>query len=777
MFQEKVQQIVDRIGPLNSNDMNNKWELFANNLLSAAKTVLGTTPRKHRDWFDTNNTTIQDLLKAKNRAHTDCLKNPTSTVLRQRFVKLRHEAQKALRNLEDTWWKALSLEMQGYVDTNNIHKFYECTKRINGPIKRNILPVRSTDGNSLIRDRKAILSRWAEHFSLLLNANNPSNHSVLHELPSLPACTDLDTPPTLDEVVGCLKGMKPRKSPGPDQIPSELLLYGGTQLHFFLYKVITTIWNCTTVPDSWKNAIIITIYKNKGDKTICGNSRGIALLGTAGKVLAKLLLNRLITNISEKILPETQCGFRGNRSTVDMIFAARQLLEKSREQNRKLYVAFIDLSKAFDSVDRNLLWKVLQQYGCTKHFTKLLESLHNGMTARIKIGEDLSEPFAVTRGVKQGCVLAPVIFNIYVQCVTHLLSKALDEDLQITLNYRTDRNLFDAKKLKAKTKIQQTRLLELQYADDCALVADSPNVLQTVLTFVTKFYRKLGLNINIGKTEVMELTTPHISRSPTIFEIDGIPLKLVPTFKYLGSHISSNCHLDDELSYRIGQATRAYGRLSHKVFHNKNISLSTKVMVYNAMVLSSLLYGSETWTLYHHQTRMLESFHMRCLRRILGVTWKNRIPNTEILQKTASVSINNILNRSHLRWLGHVIRMNDSRLPKQLLYGELSTGTRSVGRPIKRYKDATQQVLRACSINSKDLETTAADRKVWRSTCAKGLKSHEASRLKWLHDRRMRRKEKTNHPPSQKSQHVCLDCGRVCSSPIGLFSHRRVHKK
>ena len=531
------------------------------------------------------------------------------------------------------------------------------------------------------------------------------------------------------------------------------------------------------MPDSWKNAIIITIYKNKGDKTICGNSRGISLLGTAGKVLAKLLLNRLITHITERILPETQCGFRSNRSTVDMIFAARQLLEKSREQHRSLFVAFIDLSKAFDSVDRTLLWKVLQQYGCTKHFTKLLESLHNGMTARIKIGEDLSEPFAVTRGVKQGCVLAPVIFNIYVQCVTHLLSKALDEDLKITLNYRTDRNLFDAKKLKAKTKIQQTSLLELQYADDCALVADSPKVLQTVLTFVTQFYRKLGLNINIGKTEVMELTTPHITRSPNIMEINGTPLKVVPTFKYLGSHISSNCHLDDELSYRLGQATRAYGRLSHKVFHNKNISLSTKVMVYNAMVLSSLLYGSETWTLYHHQTRMLESFHMRCLRRILGVTWKHRIPNTEILQKTASASISNILHRSHLRWLGHVIRMNDSRLPKQLLYGELSRGTRSVGRPVKRYKDTTQQVLRACSINPKDLEMTASDRNVWRSTCAKGLKTHEASRLKWLQDRRMRRKEKPKHPPQQVSQHTCLDCGRVCSSPIGLFSHRRLHKK
>ena len=96
---------------------------------------------------------------------------------------------------------------------------------------------------------------------------------------------------------------------------------------------------------------MITIYKNKGDKAVCGNSRRIALLGSAGKVLARILLRRLVTSLADGIMPETQSGFRANRSTLDMIFAARQVMEKSREQHRDLFVAFIDLSKAFDSVD------------------------------------------------------------------------------------------------------------------------------------------------------------------------------------------------------------------------------------------------------------------------------------------------------------------------------------------------------------------------------------------------------------------------------------------
>lgn len=771
-YQDKVKSIISETGRIEATNLNQKWESFAAKITTAASTILGTSPKKHKDWFQENNTEIASLLKRKNQAHVDCLRNPTSLVLKQRFKDLRSQTQKRLRMMEDTWWKEISAEIQGHADRNNMHQFYECTKRIYGPKKRSTLPVRASDGVSLIRDRQGILSRWAEHFEGLLNANNPSDHSVIDELPDIPPCNDLDTSPSLEEVVAAINDMKPRKSPGPDGIPSELFTHGGTSIRIFLFEVISLIWKEALVPNSWKDAILITIYKNKGDKAVCGNSRGISLLGIAGKIFARILLKRLINKISEAILPDSQCGFRANRSTMDMIFAARQLLEKSREQHRSLYVAFIDLSKAFDSVDRELLWKILRKSGCTEHFTKLIQCLHDGMTVRIRIGSDLSEPFEVSRGVKQGCVLAPVLFNTYVQCITRLLALTLDKSCQIQLNYRFDRNIFDHKKLKAKTKTSQKELLELQYADDCALVADSLESLQLVLSHTSAFYQKLGMSINVSKTEFLEYlpTTPLI---PSELQIGGSQLKKVDTFKYLGSHISANGHIDDEINFRIQQANRAYGRLSKRVFHNRNITLSTKVLVYNAVVLSSLLYSSETWTLYCHHMKALEAFHMSSLRKLLNKTWKDKVPNTEVLRRTKSVSVENIIFRSHLRWVGHLIRMDDNRMPKQLLYGELSLGRRSVGRQLKRYRDQSLSVLKACDINPKDLEKLAKDREKWREACRKGLKTCEKNRLKWLDVQREKRRARPS--PVGTPKHVCDECGRGCYSPAGLASHSRIH--
>ena len=322
-------------------------------------------------------------------------------------------------------------------------------------------------------------------------------------------------------------------------------------------------------------------------------------------------------------------------------------------------------------------------------------------------------------------------------------------------------------------------MLELQYADDCALVADSAEGLQRVLTHSAELYKKLGLQINIQKTEYMKYTATLAEGTHPLF-IDGVPLKEVQSFKYLGSHISANCSLDDEISHRIGQANGAYGRLRSQVFENHNLKLNTKLMVYHAVVISALLYGSEAWTLYQRQVKMLEQFHMRSLRKLLGVTWRDRVSNVEVLRRTSCVSLESVLHRSKLRWVGHVVRMDDVRLPKQLLYGELSRGARTAGGQLKRYKDSTKKILKACNIPPASLEALAEDRQNWRTLSRQGLLYFEEERNRRLLEARERRHQAATAARTSTStptDFVCQECGRDCGARIGLLSHLRAHQR
>ena len=184
-----------------------------------------------------------------------------------------------------------------------------------------------------------------------------------------------------------------------------------------------------------------------------------------------------------------------------------------------------------------------------------------------------------------------------------------------------------------------------------------------------------------------------LSSAPSI-SIGNHTLEVEDKFTYLGSTISSNLSLDAELNTRIGKAMTVMARLAKRVWDNTMLSINTKMRVYQACVLSTLLYGSESWTLYSRQERRLNAFHLRCLRRLLGITWQDRVTNINVLAMAGMPSMYAMLSQRRLRWLGHVSRMDDGRIPKDTLYGELATGTRPTGRPALRLKDVLKRDLK-----------------------------------------------------------------------------------
>lgn len=488
------------------------------------------------------------------------------------------------------------------------------------------------------------------------------------------------------------------------------------------------------------------------------------------------MLGRLVNNISEDIQPESQCGFRKDRGTVDLIFTTRQLQEKCREQHQDLFMAFIDLSKAFDTVNRELVWRILAKFGCPPKFINILRQFHDGMMARVAVGEYESEPFPVSTGVRQGGVAAPVLFNILLVCVITLLKRTTEEEHGVTIDFRLNGNLFNIRQFKGKTKLTSERILELQYADDCALVAHTPYALQAALTAIESAYRKMGLSINVQKTEVLCQWGVAAPRVLPIFYISGNELSNVHNFKYLGSILSENCNLDEEIENRLRQASASFGRLKERAFFNKDLNIKTKILVYKAVCISTLLYGCESWTIYSRHIKRLESFHINCLQRILGICWRDRVPHTDILSRTSSTSIQTTISHHQLRWLGHVIRMPEERLPRKVLYSQLHVGDRRAGGPKKRFKDHMKTTLKKCGIEHTQLETLATDRNRWRSVCHEGIQRLEDNRLRSMQEKRERRHAREAAPPPPNPDHTCPSCGRQCASRIRLYSHRRTHR-
>ena len=173
---------------------------------------------------------------------------------------------------------------------------------------------------------------------------------------------DINTePPTEDEILKAVKTLKNGRSPGDDRITVEMLKCSMDTCVTYWKDFFGTIWTTAKLPSEWRHSTLVKLFK-KGDATLCNNWRGISLLSIPGKLLSHIILSRIQRHLNEYLRDE-QHGFRPNRSCTDLIFTLRMLTEESCEWRNKLYMIFIDFEKAFDSLDRQSLWKLLRHFG------------------------------------------------------------------------------------------------------------------------------------------------------------------------------------------------------------------------------------------------------------------------------------------------------------------------------------------------------------------------------------------------------------------------------
>ena len=191
--------------------------------------------------------------------------------------------------------------------------------------------------------------------------------------------------------------------------------------------------------------------------------------------------------------------------------------------------------------------------------------------------------------------------------------------------------------------------------------------LQNTLDAFSQAYKLLGLTVNMTKTKVIfHQAQPLTATAPNIY-IECTMLENVDRFPYLGSYLSKSANIDVEIQHRIRCACFSYSRLKDLVFSERGFRTATNILVYKAVILTTLLYGCETWVVYRRHVKVLEQFQQRILRSILGIHWQDRITNASILEQADTTSIEAPIVKSQLSWAGHVRRMPDTRVPKQLL--------------------------------------------------------------------------------------------------------------
>ena len=592
-------------------------------------------------------------------------------------------------------------ELEDDMKHNRQGDFFKKLKRLSGTSGTPADTILNEAGQPLKKPEEK-LARWKRHFEHTLNVQRP----VAVELTELEDNAGSNTEGvTRGGVENAVMRLRNGKAAGENRIQAELLKSGGSAVIDWLTELLQEIWRTRQVPQEWKDATLVPLHKKK-NKKICDNYRGVALLNVPSKVLALILLERLQAIIEPQLL-EAQCGFRKGHGTVDQIWVARQVVERATEYHTPICMSFVDLSKAYDSVDWQALIAILKEYGVPQLLIDLIQELYSGTWCQVRADGSVSPGFEVKSGVRQGCVLSPLLFNCFIDKILREATAMLGGGLHI--DYTIGGGLF----LTYRDQTASTTCLQdVLYADDLALVAETRKELQHMLEVLDKACTWWGMSISISKTKILQVRTGEqqpVNDQP--ITLQGQTLEEVQSFPYLGSEVDQSGKVKKEIAVRLEKAGRVYQMWRRKVFRSRDISITTKMRAFQTLVMSVLLYGAETWPVTQLDIWKLKTFQMRCLRDVLGVTRWNLLRNTEILERTGELPVEDQLRQRCLQWLGHIWRMPDNRIQKQVLKC----------RPSGRRRPPGGTALRRCDVVNRDLsgvtdwQELIMDRSGWRA--------------------------------------------------------------
>lgn len=505
-----------------------------------------------------------------------------------------------------------------------------------------------------ITNRKDI-NKAATKFYQHLYSNQDDTKQGIYEIRTPNPCPSDPEPEILpSEVRKAILSQKSDKAPGPDKITNELLKGTLEELAPILTKIFNKVITSGIIPEQWETSHIILIYK-KGPKEDIGNYRPISLMSNVYKVFSKIILDRISTKLDEN-QPIEQAGFRKNFATVDHVHTIKQLIEKYNEYNKCLYMAFVDYTKAFDSISHKAIWESLEDQGIPTQYIKTIKSIYSNTKARIQL-ESLGETFNINRGVRQGDPLSPKLFSAVLE---NIFRKLEWDQLGLSIDGR--------------------RLNHLRFADDIVIVEENPEKLEKMIQDLNRESEKIGLSMNTTKTKLLT------NSDNRVISINNEPLEYVEEYVYLGQIISFKDQTDKEIKRRIANGWRKYWSLK-EIMKANDLSIGTKRKVYNTCILPCITYGCETWSLSKHHRDKLQCCQRAMERSMLGIKKQDRKRNTFIRSKTRIVDILTKIDQLKWRWVGHMLRSTQDKWSKIVTDWYPRDGKRKRGRQLKRWED------------------------------------------------------------------------------------------
>ena len=437
--------------------------------------------------------------------------------------------------------------------------------------------------------------KWNNHFKNILRDK--------HKEPLYPPNSHeegpLDYAITSEELAEASYVLRPSKASGYDSISNEMISCLLEVQPELILKLSNSILIRNPHINTWEISMITPIFKS-GSKTNPEDYRGISVQSCLSKLFASILNRRLLKYVMEKnILKKEQLGFIAGNRTSDAHLILQTLIQLNcHKKGKKIFSCFVDFKKAFDSIPRDILLEKVLNIGVTGTFFNVLKTLYLNDNCCVKLNGKVTIPFAVNQGVKQGCILSPLLFNIFLADITEEFTNEDCEPIIIG---------------------ESNSLGSLIWADDILLLSESEEGLRHMLQNLMQYSAKNGLEINIHKTKCMifNKTGKLFKRS---FKMNNQTIYTTNWYKYLGFVVTPSGEITTGLNDLKDRALRAYYKLKNKMGHYFRLYPDTTIGMIDSLVAPILLYNSDYWgCLKMPKNNPIENTHMRICKDLLGV--------------------------------------------------------------------------------------------------------------------------------------------------------------